>query len=74
MVRNRLKRWIREYFQNHLKNLEQSSQSEAISGGYRLQVVLFGKNKVSMKAFEKAEFTQSLDVGMKRVLKQVKNA
>lgn len=67
VVRNKFKRWIREYFQ---MQLDFSFGSNGLqSPGVHLQVVLFGKKKEAMERFERAEFFARLDVGLKRVFR-----
>jgi ribonuclease P protein component len=66
VIRNRLKRWLREIFQNHLKSLT----NQDAKGGYHLQVVLYGKNKQQMKALGGPQFKSAVSSGLARVERQ----
>ena len=71
VVRNRYKRWLREYFQSYLQ--KQSLEKQEDSANVQLQVVLYGKNSDMMSELERSKFFDILQSGiskLERVLKR----
>jgi RNase P protein component len=65
-VRNRFKRWLREYFQNYLLDKQEDSAK------VQLQVVLYSKNSDMMGKLERNVFFDILQSGISKLDRVVK--